>query len=108
MSQSLGQVLSNSRGNNFNSIRLCMALGVIYNHAFVLFNDNGRRDVVMSLFNNFDAGSLSVSVFFLVSGMLLTQSFFNTRSRSKFIMKRLLRIFPGLFICLLFTILVIG
>jgi len=108
MQKSLGQILDNSQKNNFNSIRLCMALGVIYNHSFVLFQENGGRDVTTYLFGFFDAGSLSVSVFFLVSGMLLTQSFFKTQSRLKFILKRLLRIFPGLLICLLFTVFIIG
>ncbi len=108
MSKTLNEVLSNGRENNFNAIRLLMALGVLYNHSFKLFNNNGRQDVVNYLFGFFDAGSLSVAVFFLISGMLLTQSFFNTQSRIKFILKRIMRIFPGLLVCLLFTVFIVG
>jgi len=108
MNKTLGHVLANNRQNNFNAIRLIMALGVLYNHSFKLFNANGRQDAVNYLFGFFDAGSFSVAVFFLISGMLLTQSFFNTQSRYKFILKRIFRIFPGLLICLLFTVFVAG
>ena len=85
-----------------------MALGVLYNHSFVLFKTNGKNDLAIYLFNFFDSGSLAVCVFFMVSGLLLTQSFYNTTSKIKFILKRMFRIFPGLMVCLLFTIFIIG
>ena len=104
----LENILTDNRSNNFNMIRLFMALGVLYNHSFVLFDDNGKKDAVKYIFTYFDTGSLSVSVFFFISGMLLTQSYFKTRNQLKFILKRLLRIFPGLLVCLFFTVLIVG
>ncbi len=98
----------NSKQNNFNLLRLIMALAVLYNHSFVMFQPNGHQDITTYLFHYFDSGSLAVSVFFLISGLLLTQSFYQTKSATLFILKRLLRIFPGLLFCLLVTVFIIG
>ncbi len=85
-----------------------MSLSVLYCHSFVIFYTHGRQDVTNYAFNYFDSGSLAVCVFFLISGMLLTQSFYDTSGRIKFILKRICRIFPALIVCLVFTIVVIG
>lgn len=85
-----------------------MALGVLYNHSFVMFYPKGYTDATAYIFKYFDSGSLSVCVFFLISGMLLTQSFFKTKSKLKFVFKRIFRLFPALLVCLLFTVFIVG
>ena len=81
---------------------------VLYTHSFVLFQTNGYRDITTFLFKNFHSGSLGVSVFFLISGLLLAQSFFTSSSIYSFILKRIFRIFPALLLCICFTIFIIG
>jgi len=104
-SKNLQQILIDPARNNFNMIRLFMALGVLYNHCFVLFNPNGKSDLCNLVFQKFDAGQFAVSGFFLISGMLLSQSFHQTNDRLKFILKRIFRIFPALIVCVILTIL---
>ncbi|MGY4343628.1 peptidoglycan/LPS O-acetylase OafA/YrhL [Bradyrhizobium sp. GM7.3] len=52
-------------------------------------------------------GGLGVISFFVISGFFISQSFENN-SVLRFCMARLLRIYPGLLVVLLFTVLVIG
>src|ERR1051326_7285415 len=53
-------------------------------------------------------GLVGVFVFFTISGYLIAQSFETTRAPLIFLTKRALRIFPGLFGCLLVCVFVIG
>jgi len=53
-------------------------------------------------------GVVGVFVFFTISGFLVTQSFENTRSPFRFAIKRALRIYPGLLVCLLVSAFVMG
>lgn len=108
MAAKLANIIQKSSLNNFNTLRLVMAMGVLYNHSFVLFRDYGKQDITTLAFSFFDAGSLSVAGFFMISGLLLTQSFFQTTCKLEFILKRFFRLFPGLFISLLFIIFFIG
>lgn len=104
----LGDILADNRQNNFTIIRLLMSLAVLYNHSFVIFYGNGNQDITNYVFTYFDSGSLAVCVFFLISGMLLTQSYNESSSKIKFILKRIFRIFPALIVCILFTIFLVG
>jgi peptidoglycan/LPS O-acetylase OafA/YrhL len=106
--QTLDEVISHSSVNNFNLIRLMMALGVLYDHSFAIFESSSYRDVAGYFLHFHHSGSLSVSVFFMISGLLLTQSFFKTSSQFKFILKRLLRLFPALIVCVWFTVFIAG
>ena len=85
-----------------------MAIAVLYNHSFVLFETAGKRDVVNFVFDYFDAGSIGVAVFFLISGLLITQSFFQSNTNYSFILKRVFRIFPALIVCVFITVFIIG
>lgn len=49
-----------------------------------------------------------MAVFFLISGLLLTKSFFQSKTNYSFILKRVFRIFPGLIVCVFITFFVIG
>jgi peptidoglycan/LPS O-acetylase OafA/YrhL len=98
----------NKQANNFNLLRLFLAIGVLYSHSFVLFNPAGHFDIMTIVFKQFNSGSISVGVFFLISGLLLTQSFYSTNDDLKFVIKRIFRIFPGLIVCVLITILIVG
>ena len=93
--------------NNFNLLRLLAALGVIFGHSFFLFHSVHEEPVKGFLHFTY-TGTLCVYIFFFVSGMLVTQSFFNTPNNFKFLIKRFARIWPGLAVCLFLTVFVIG
>jgi peptidoglycan/LPS O-acetylase OafA/YrhL len=82
--------------NNFNLIRIAMALLVVWSHSFALYFGSEASEPVSRLMGGvFNAGNLAVYVFFIVSGFLITQSFDRSRSRWSYLKKRVARIYPG-------------
>jgi peptidoglycan/LPS O-acetylase OafA/YrhL len=101
-SPTLDQKIS-KHDNNFNLIRLLAASCVIYFHSFAL-SAKPSYDVLSQLVAPWsNAGGLALGIFFLISGIFVTQSFYRQRSWVDFIVKRTLRIWPGLVFCLLLT-----
>lgn len=98
--ETLGQTY-NPNLNSIGAIRLACALAVIIGHAhpFAGYGDT----FLMRLTNQQISGArVSVDVFFVLSGFLLTASWERLSLRAYF-RNRILRIFPGLWICLLIT-----
>lgn len=91
-----------SRSNNFDAVRLLAASAVIYGHAHPL---TGTPDLVF--FGN-TVQSFAVKVFFIVSGFLVACSWAADPQPFRYLAKRALRIFPGLILLLLVTVLVLG
>ncbi len=92
--------------NNFHFIRFLAASLVIVGHVYPL---NGLPDVIEQwTVGLFPSGHIAVCVFFVISGYSVTQSRLNTSTTFSYFMKRALRIFPGLFVALLFAIFVVG
>lgn len=93
------------RDNAFDSIRLLLALGVVYAHSRYLFGAPDLLHWEAKGFDNLHLGTICVWGFFAISGFLVTASWYSTASLSDFLMKRFRRIFPGfwasLFICAL-------
>ena len=97
------------RHNNFDLLRLVAALSVILSHAFLLAENSQDHDPLMILTGGQAIlGLAGVFVFFTISGYLITQSFETTASPFVFLAKRALRIFPGLILCLLVCVFVVG
>jgi peptidoglycan/LPS O-acetylase OafA/YrhL len=97
------------RHNNFDLLRLLAALSVISSHAFLLAENSQDHDPLMLLTGGQAIlGLAGVFVFFTISGYLITQSFETTASPFVFLAKRALRIFPGLILCLVVCVFVIG
>ena len=97
------------RRNNFDLLRLVAAVSVIFSHAFLLSENSQDHDPLMILTGGQTIlGVVGVFVFFTISGYLVTQSFDTTASPLVFLAKRALRIFPGLFLCLVVCVFVIG
>ncbi len=97
------------RHNNFDLLRLVAAVLVIFSHAFLLSENSQDHEPLMLLTGGQTIlGIVGVFVFFTISGYLITQSFEQTRSPLVFLAKRALRIFPGLFLCLLLCVVAIG
>lgn len=93
------------RDNNFSLIRLIAALMLLLGHAFYLTDPLKRGNVTAF---GIDYGYIALSVFFAISGFLLTASYSRKPSCLVYAESRFLRIFPGLVVCNLFTVLVIG
>src|SRR4051812_12311820 len=84
--------------NSIGFLRLVLASLVVFSHSFALsgLEPPGHMQA-----------KLAVSGFFFLSGVLITQSFENSRSFWDYVWRRSLRIFPGLWACLVVSAFVI-
>jgi peptidoglycan/LPS O-acetylase OafA/YrhL len=99
----------NHRQNNFDALRLVAALAVILSHAFLIAQGTEKNDPLNWLTGNqCMLGLTGVFVFFAVSGFLVTQSFEQTHSPLRYLIKRVLRIFPAYLVCLVVTAFLLG
>lgn len=90
------RLLVSDQPNNFNLIRISMALLVVWSHSFALYFGSEANEPISRLMDGvFNAGNLAVLVFFIVSGFLITQSFDRSRSHWNYLKKRIARIYPG-------------
>ena len=90
------------RRNNFDALRLLAATAVIFSHAFLLATGRQDSEPLMILTSGQAIlGVVGVFVFFVISGYLVTQSWEQAPSLPRFAMKRALRIYPGLAVCIL-------
>lgn len=93
-----------NRKNNFDFLRLIFASFVIVTHSYPL-SGNTKSDFLFHLSN----GQVSLSYvgvrgFFVISGYLIFQSLERSHNILEYFRKRLLRIFPALFVVLLLTV----
>jgi peptidoglycan/LPS O-acetylase OafA/YrhL len=97
------------RHNNFDLLRLVAAASVIFSHSFLLAERTQANEPLMVLTRGQSIlGLVGVFIFFTISGYLISQSLETTRSPLRFLLKRGLRIFPGLAVCLLVCAFVVG
>ena len=107
--ETLGSRLK-SRDNNFDAMRLLAAFAVIVSHAYpIAWGSIGNdSEPYLKLSGYCSIGEISVSIFFIVSGLLVARSFISDPNLMSFMKKRLLRILPGLMACVLFCMLIMG
>lgn len=98
----------NPSSNNFNFIRFIAALFVIISHTFDIPNEGKNEPLRQLCQTDFSFSYIGLSAFFLLSGFLITQSWAQRKSASQFLLNRLLRIIPGLFVVVLLTIFIYG
>lgn len=97
------------RPNNFDVIRLSLAACVIASHSFAMpFGDDKREPLLAATGGQTKLGFLAVAGFFVISGYLVTNSWFASGGFRPYITKRLLRIYPGYAVVILFGMLIIG
>ncbi|MBP6145473.1 MAG: acyltransferase [Sediminibacterium sp.] len=90
--------------NNFDLIRIIFAWFVIVSHSYVL-NGVGESDPLGQLTSNYLILSfIGVKGFFVISGYLILQSLTRSKSVIDYLVKRILRIFPGLIVVLILTL----
>jgi peptidoglycan/LPS O-acetylase OafA/YrhL len=78
------------RANNFDGLRLCAALAVVWSHAFLL---SGRAEPMPGPLRS--PGHLAVLVFFSISGYLVARSWASDPHPLRFLTRRALRIWPA-------------
>jgi len=85
------------RDNNFDFLRLFAALMVIYGHGWILSTNSGPG------FWGVPFARVGLDIFFSISGYMVTGSWLRTPDLGRFLLKRTLRILPGLAACVLLT-----
>lgn len=95
------------RNNNYLLIRFVAAALVIFSHSYHL-SGNFNSEPLFRQLQFIDFSAIAVAVFFAASGFLISQSFDSRRNIFAFLEARILRIFPGLILAVLFTIFIVG
>jgi len=91
------------KSNNLDALRLIAAGLVFYGHSFVFLG------LPVPLFLSWlPLGSLGVFMFFIISGYLISESWSRDPDLFRFFVRRSLRIFPGLAVCILLSVFVLG
>lgn len=88
--------------NNFDALRVFAALMVIHGHGWALSGESpsGLWGVPFA--------RVGLDIFFSISGYLIISSWVRNPQFVSFLVKRVMRIFPGLIACVLLTTLVLG
>lgn len=89
--------------NNFDALRLFAALFVLFSHQHAFI---GIPEPL--LFGSITWGTLGVMIFFSISGFLVSQSWRNDPHVGRFLIRRFLRIWPGLAVYTLLAACVLG
>lgn len=98
-----------ARRNNFDALRLLAAASVIFSHSFLIAEGTQKHEWLIRLTGNQSIlGLCGVFVFFAISGFLITQSYEQTADPWRYLAKRALRIFPGLFVATLVSAFVLA
>jgi peptidoglycan/LPS O-acetylase OafA/YrhL len=94
--------------NNFDILRLFAAISVIIGHAYAINPQPPLADGVLTIIHFDFSGEVAVKFFFFLSGLLVTNSIISNPDVVQFLIKRVFRIFPGLFVCLLVSVFIVG
>lgn len=95
------------RANHLTLIRVLAAVAVLVSHSWTLTLGPGTPEPLSGLFG-MSLGSVSVLVFFGISGVLIPMSLERAETLAIWARARILRIFPALFCVALLTALVLG
>lgn len=98
-----------NRANNFNCLRVVLALLVLLAHSPELTDGNRHRELLTRIFHNTETtGSLAVSGFFIVSGYLILKSWLSRPAMIPYLKKRVRRIFPAFIVASLICAFIVG
>lgn len=91
------------KNNNFNLMRMLAALAVIFSHSYALSSGERGLEPFKNMFG-ISLGTMAVDIFFITSGLLVTRSLCYRSNLKFFVVARVLRIFPALFVSVLFCV----
>src|SRR5215213_7952869 len=96
------------RDNNFDTLRLVAALCVVISHSFPLsYGEAAAQPIFLLSHGQTTLGTISVYVFFVLSGFLITGSF-ERQPPHQFVLARGLRLLPGLAVVLFILTFLVG
>lgn len=99
----------NARANAFDCIRLIAAASVLFSHSYMISTGSEALEPLYWVSGGqARIGFSAVAVFFVISGLLISQSFDRSSTILSFVRKRALRILPALWVCAILAILVLG
>lgn len=93
--------------NSFGVIRLVLAVAVLVSHAYFFVSGDGATEPLVWLTGH-SLGEHAVQAFFLLSGLLVTESLIRSGSIVSFACGRVLRVFPGLIVCVALVTFLLG
>ena len=96
------------RDNNFNLLRILAALGVLVSHAYPISLGVDAPEPLSALLGDVTLGTVSVMIFFSISGFFIARSFAGRTSLARFLQARCLRLFPALIVVLMVTLFICG
>lgn len=96
-----------TRRNNFDFLRLFLALLVVVTHSFTVMGRESEEPINRLSQCQDSFGSVAVGGFFVISGFLITQSWCRSRTAWAYFRKRILRIYPAFIAATLFLAFVI-
>lgn len=88
------------RGNSIGAIRWVLASAVIYYHGYII---GGFRPNPIDHRLHLDLGATAVNGFFILSGFLMARSYASATGVIDYLRKRILRIYPAFWLCLVLT-----
>jgi peptidoglycan/LPS O-acetylase OafA/YrhL len=95
--------LAQDRNNNFNLIRALAASAVILSHSYALSGQGEEEPLLRWTNAATHFGTLGVTLFFVISGFLVSRSFTGRGTLVAFAAARILRIYPALIAAALFS-----
>ncbi len=95
------------RDNNLNLLRILAAFAVMVSHAWPIVYGPGTPEPLQSM-TGYSLGTIAVMIFFGLSGFLIVASWDRRRDPAVFLASRARRLLPGLWVMLLFTVLILG
>jgi len=95
--------LAQDRNNNFNLIRFLAATAVLFAHSYALSGHPMEEPLLRWSNGATHFGTLGVTLFFIISGFLVSKSFTERRTLAAFSVARALRIYPALIAATLFS-----
>lgn len=106
---SLGQFLEKGN-NNLDLIRIACAFFVIYSHSFPISPFGDSNDILykITLQGYISFGGVAVKTFFLISGMLVTNSLLSNGKPLTYVSSRFFRVYPAFVTTILITALIIA
>jgi peptidoglycan/LPS O-acetylase OafA/YrhL len=91
--------------NNFDFTRVILATLVVFCHSYVIYYGNIEREPLWCLSKHqLSIGTCAINFFFMISGFLVSQSWNRRDGYFSFLMKRVLRIYPGFILVCIFCI----
>jgi peptidoglycan/LPS O-acetylase OafA/YrhL len=93
-----------ARRNSLGFLRWLFAALVVIDHSYPIAGLGSGSDPTWRWSRGQDSlGGIAVAGFFVISGFLVTRSWFGSRSPIRYLWRRFIRIFPGFWVCLVVT-----